>query len=82
MSQYSSSMLNLLTAFREGVRVRAAMSITYVTAPAGVVDVDVLHEGVIERVSHAGALVHVRWDGRDDVLATSFDSLQIIDPNA
>lgn len=35
-------------------------------------------EGLVVETSHGGFLAHVRWDGREAPIATSFDVLELV----
>lgn len=62
--------------FRKGERVRAALDILYCNTG---VRIAYGTEGVVEKAGLGGFLPGVKWNGRADAIATSFDSLELLD---
>ena len=64
--------------FSKGERVRALVDIIYGT-PRNAPEIRAGTRGVVASAALGGFLPHVKWDGYEPALATSFDSLELLE---
>lgn len=61
--------------FQAHDRVRAPFGVYYAVED---LQIDAGTEGEVVETTHGGFLAHVRWDGREASIATSFDALELV----